>query len=50
MALIGISSASLKSSNKISRTAGIYAPISGYIKSSNTNIGKYAALPMCCLR
>ena len=43
MALIGISSSSLKNSNKISRTAGIYAPISGYIKTSNTNIGKYAA-------
>lgn len=43
MALIGISTASLKSSNKISRTAGIYAPISGYIKTSNTNIGKYVA-------
>ncbi|MGJ1361172.1 efflux RND transporter periplasmic adaptor subunit [Sphingobacterium spiritivorum] len=43
MALIGISSAALKSSNKISRTAGIYAPISGYIKTSNTNIGKYVA-------
>lgn len=43
MALIGISSTSLKSSNKISRTAGIYAPISGYIKTSNTNIGKYVA-------
>lgn len=43
MALIDISSSTLKSSNKISRTAGIYAPISGYIKTSNTNIGKYAA-------
>ena len=43
MALIGISTASLKRSNKISRTAGIYAPISGYIKNSNTNIGKYAS-------
>lgn len=43
MALIGISSSTLKSSNKISRTAGIYSPISGYIKTSNTNIGKYAA-------
>lgn len=43
MALIGIRSSTLKSSNKISRTAGIYAPISGYIKTSNTNIGKYAA-------
>ena len=43
MALIGISSSTLKSNNKISRTAGIYAPISGYIKTSNTNIGKYVA-------
>ncbi|MFN3773430.1 efflux RND transporter periplasmic adaptor subunit [Cloacibacterium normanense] len=43
MALIGISSSALRRNNKISRTAGIYAPISGYIKSSNTNIGKYAA-------
>lgn len=43
MALIGISSSALKSSNRISRTASIYAPISGYIKTSNTNIGKYAA-------
>ncbi|MCH5688371.1 efflux RND transporter periplasmic adaptor subunit [Niabella sp. W65] len=43
MALIGISSNALKNNKQISRTAGIYAPISGYIKVSNTNIGKYAA-------
>lgn len=41
LSLIGISSAALKKSNAISRTASIYAPISGYITKSNTNIGKY---------
>lgn len=43
IALLGLSSASLKSSNKISRTANIYSPITGYIKTSSVNIGKYAA-------
>ena len=43
MALIGISSSAVKNSTKISRTAGLYSPISGYIKSSNVNIGKFAA-------
>lgn len=41
--LIGINSNTLKNSKKISRTVGIYAPISGFIKNSNTNIGKYVA-------
>lgn len=43
IALLGLSSNSLKSSNKISRTANIYSPINGYIKTSNVNIGKYVA-------
>ena len=43
MALIGISSSALKKSGSISRTANIYAPIGGYIKASNVNIGKYVA-------
>ncbi len=43
MALIGISSSALKKSNSISRTANLYAPIAGYIKVSNVNIGKYVA-------
>ncbi len=43
MALVGISSSVLKRSNKISRTANVYAPIAGYIKASNVNIGKYVA-------
>ncbi|MBN8880588.1 efflux RND transporter periplasmic adaptor subunit [Chitinophaga sp. 212800010-3] len=43
MALIGISSSALKKSNSISRTANIYAPISGYVKTSNVDIGKYVA-------
>lgn len=41
MALIGISSSNLKKTNNISRSANIYAPISGYIKTSNVKIGKY---------
>ena len=43
MALIGISSSALRKSNSISRTANVYAPIAGYIKASNVNIGKYVA-------
>lgn len=40
LALAGINTASLRN-GKISRSANLYAPISGYIKSSNVNIGKY---------
>lgn len=43
LALAGISADALEKSGRISRTANIYSPISGYIKASNTNIGKYAA-------
>ncbi len=43
MALIGISSSALRKSNSISRSANVYAPIAGYIKASNVNIGKYVA-------
>lgn len=43
MALIGISSKALRKNSSISRTANIYAPITGYIKASNVNIGKYVA-------
>ncbi|HQS22858.1 MAG: efflux transporter periplasmic adaptor subunit [Sphingobacteriia bacterium 24-36-13] len=41
LALAGISRSSLRS-GKITRTANLYAPISGYIKTSNVSIGKYA--------
>lgn len=41
LALAGINSNALRN-GKISRTANLYAPISGYIKTSNVNIGKYA--------
>lgn len=40
IALAGINTTALRS-GKISRTANIYAPIRGYIKTSNVNIGKY---------
>lgn len=40
LALAGISKSALKS-GKISRTANLYAPISGYVKTSNVNMGKY---------
>ncbi|MGF7025013.1 efflux RND transporter periplasmic adaptor subunit [Sphingobacterium sp. HSC-15S19] len=43
LALIGISSNALKRSGQIGRTASLYAPISGYIKTSNVNRGKYVA-------
>lgn len=41
LAIISINAESLKKHKKISRTVNIYAPISGYIKTSNVNIGKY---------
>lgn len=41
LALAGIRTSALQS-GKITRTANLYAPISGYIKTSNVNIGKYA--------
>lgn len=41
LALAGIKTSALQS-GKITRTANLYAPISGYIKTSNVNIGKYA--------
>ncbi|NCI46691.1 efflux RND transporter periplasmic adaptor subunit [Sediminibacterium soli] len=41
LALAGISRSALQS-GKITRTANLYAPISGFIKTSNVNIGKYA--------
>lgn len=41
LAIAGINTSALRG-GKISRTANIYAPISGYIKTSNVNIGKYA--------
>lgn len=40
MALAGINIADVKAGN-ISRTANLYAPISGFIKVSNVNIGNY---------
>lgn len=40
LALAGINTTTLRS-GKISRTANLYAPISGYVKTSNVNIGKY---------
>ena len=40
LALIGINKSSLIA-GKISRTANLYAPISGYITASNINMGKY---------
>jgi len=41
LALAGISSSALQQGGKISRTANIYAPISGFVTASNVNIGKY---------
>ena len=41
LALAGISRSALQT-GKITRTANLYAPITGYIKTSNVNIGKYA--------
>ncbi|RKD15109.1 efflux transporter periplasmic adaptor subunit [Pelobium manganitolerans] len=41
LALAGISKSALQA-GKITRTANLYAPISGYIKNSNVTIGKYA--------
>lgn len=40
LALAGISKLTLKS-GEIVRTASIYAPIDGFIKTSNVNLGKY---------
>lgn len=40
LALAGINISVLKN-GKISRTANLYSPISGYIKASNVSIGKY---------
>lgn len=40
LALAGISRSALQA-GKISRTANLYAPITGYIRTSNVNIGKY---------
>ncbi|OJW81815.1 MAG: efflux transporter periplasmic adaptor subunit [Bacteroidetes bacterium 46-16] len=41
LALAGINKSALQA-GKITRTANLYAPISGYIKTSNVTIGKYA--------
>lgn len=43
LGFIGISASALKKSGRISRTASLYAPVSGYIKTSNTGIGKYVS-------
>ena len=40
LALAGISRSALQA-GRISRTANLYAPITGYIRTSNVNIGKY---------
>lgn len=40
LALAGINTKTLDN-GKITRTANLYAPISGFIKSSNVNIGRY---------
>lgn len=40
LALVGINTSGLEN-DKITRTANLYAPISGYIKTSNVTIGKY---------
>ncbi|HEX8039721.1 MAG TPA: efflux RND transporter periplasmic adaptor subunit [Chryseosolibacter sp.] len=40
LALAGINRSALQA-GKISRTANLYAPITGYIRTSNVNIGKY---------
>jgi cobalt-zinc-cadmium efflux system membrane fusion protein len=42
LALTGISRSSVQNGN-ITRTANLYAPISGFIKASNVNIGDYVS-------
>lgn len=42
LALVGISRSSVQNGN-ITRTANLYAPISGFIKASNVNIGDYVS-------
>ncbi len=42
LALAGISRSSVQNGN-ISRTANLYAPITGFIKASNVNIGDYVS-------
>ena len=42
LALAGISRSSVQNGN-ITRTANLYAPISGFIKASNVNIGDYVS-------
>lgn len=42
LALAGINRSSVQNGN-ITRTANLYAPISGYIKASNVNIGDYVS-------
>ncbi len=42
LALVGISRSSVQNGN-ITRTANLYAPISGFIKVSNVNIGDYVS-------
>ncbi len=42
LALIGISKGSVKN-GIITRTANLYAPISGFVKTSNTSIGDYVS-------
>jgi len=42
LALAGISKSSVQNGN-ITRTANLFAPISGYIKESNVNIGDYVS-------
>ncbi|PZX57004.1 cobalt-zinc-cadmium efflux system membrane fusion protein [Algoriphagus ratkowskyi] len=42
LALVGIGKSSVQDGN-ISRTANLYAPITGYVKVSNTNIGDYVS-------
>ncbi|MBL7767524.1 MAG: efflux RND transporter periplasmic adaptor subunit [Flavipsychrobacter sp.] len=43
MTLIGISATELRKNSNILPTANLYAPIAGFIKESNVNIGKYVA-------
>ncbi|MEO2073424.1 MAG: efflux RND transporter periplasmic adaptor subunit [Zunongwangia sp.] len=42
LALVGISKNSVQNGN-ITRTANLYAPITGYVKTSNINIGDYVS-------
>jgi len=42
LALAGISKSSVQNGN-ISRTANLYAPITGFVKASNVNIGDYVS-------